>query len=227
MKIYILPLIFILISCTAFAAPEIKPSFFVEEEQCSKYEYPAQELDYNGRKVRMDAAVVYKASEDGKGYDFINLTLRFSPVGSVGFPVYMADSISKYSRCNTVVERVEYDLKKKTAKFNGKACMYAVAFSDYAHNDYAKAVARYLVRFNALAPEKNSISCKLVSEAWDEPGDIAAVKMQPEMARWSDWNIRLHETGLRQLRGKHGCYPGYLKAYFRLFQPCKYEKATE
>lgn len=136
----------------------------------------------------------------------------------------MADSISKYSRCNTVVERVEYDLKKKTAKFNGKACMYAVAFSDYAHNDYAKAVARYLVRFNALAPEKNSIACKLVSEAWDEPGDIVAVKTQPEMARWSDWSIRLHETGLRQLRGNPGCYPGYLKAYFRLFQPCKYEK---
>lgn len=210
--------------CAVKAVPEIKPSFFVEEEQCGKYEYPAQELDYNGRKVRMDAVVVYKASEDGKGYDFINLTLRFSPVGSVGFPVYMADSISKYSRCNTVVERVEYDLKKKTAKFNGKACMYAVAFSDYAHNDNAKAVARYSVWFNAIAPEKNSIACKLVSEAWDEPGDIVAVKTQPEMARWSDWSIRLHETGLRQLRGNPGCYPGYLKAYFRLFQPCKYEK---
>ena len=94
--------------CAAKAVPEIKPFFFVEEGQCSKYEYPAQELDYNGRKVRMDAAVVYKASEDGKGYDFINLTLRFSPVGAKGFMENILDSISRLGRCNTVVERVEY-----------------------------------------------------------------------------------------------------------------------
>ena len=96
--------------CAVKAEPEIKPFYYVEEGQCSKYDYHAQELDYNGRMVRMDAAVVYNASEVGNGYDFINLTLRFSPVGAKGFTEYIFDSISRLGRCYTVVERGEYKM---------------------------------------------------------------------------------------------------------------------
>lgn len=209
--------------CAAKAVPEIKPFFFVEEGQCSKYEYPAQELDYNGRKVRMDAAVVYKASEDGKGYDFINLTLRFSPVGAKGFTENILDSISRLGRCNTVVERVEYKMKGAMAAFRGEACMYTESFSMLAHNDEAKAVAKYKVKFNAYDPTKNSVTCELKDKEWGKAGDIVmGCDKLPDSGLFYPWDITLHKAGYMGGSPSVYPYPAKIGVGMMLFQPAHY-----
>lgn len=209
--------------CAAKAVPKIKPFFFVEEGQCSKYEYPAQELDYNGRKVRMDAAVVYKASEDGKGYDFINLTLRFSPVGAKGFTENILDSISRLGRCNTVVERVEYNSKGATAVFKGEACMFSESFSMLAHNEEAKAVAKYKVRFNAYDPAKSSLACEITGKEWDKAdGVVVGCDSVPPGGLFDAWRVDLHDAGRMSGSRYVSHSPARISVDMSLSQPARY-----
>lgn len=206
-----------------YAVPEVGFKLIQDESLCKRYEYPSQTLEYNGRKVKLGASMVYKTGGKGEGYDFLNLTLRFSPVGAKGFRQHILDSISRLGRCNTVVERVEYNVKGATATFKGEACMYTEAFSMFAHNEEAKAVARYKVKFNAYDPAKSSITCELAGKEWSMAGDIVVGGGNaPDGGRAMPWRINLHETGYMGNSPLSPPHPGRIVIEMHLSQPARY-----